>query len=199
MPSEIIVPALDMPVVKEMLYDTVKDRYKNIKGMLAFHQQFYFSTLSAFQRIINSKEEYIIKMVAEHPDNQKFMERLSLAGETLLDIVIEPGTVDVKYPQYDSKYEYKTAGMYNTISVENPPENPVVILRIKKAGDSLPEILFVGKRNRWNMRKWSEVFLYPKKGYFYKRVRNVLKFFNIPQKEFDSAVSSFKEGPPSSD
>jgi hypothetical protein len=195
--NEIMVPALDIPVVKEMLYDTVKDKYRNVKGMVALYQENYFSTLSVFQRIINSGEEYIVKMLAENPDNQEFMERLHLSGETLLDIAMVPGTVEIQYPKYDSHYEYKAAGMYNTVTFENPPENPVVILRVKKVGDSLPEILFVGKKNSWNMKKWSEVLLYPDKNLFDKRVKNVLKFFGIPQEEFLSAMSSFKKGPPS--
>ncbi|MGD2249280.1 MAG: hypothetical protein PVF58_12810 [Candidatus Methanofastidiosia archaeon] len=196
MPKEIMIPALDIPVVKEMLYDTVKDKYRNVKGLLALYQQNYFSTLNEFQRVINSGEEYIVTMLAENPDNKRFMERLNLAGETLLDIAVEPGTVEIQYPKYDSRYEYKAAGMYNTVAIENPSEKPVVILRIKKVGDSLPEILFVGKKNRWNMKKWSEVLLYPDKNLFDKRVKNVLKFFDISQKEFFSAVNSFKEGPP---
>lgn len=198
MPREIVIPALDIPVVKEMLYDTVKDKYKNIKGMLAFHQQFYFSTVKAFNQIIKSSGDSLVKMIANHPENQKFSKQLSLAGETLLDIVVNPGTVDVKYPQYNSQYEYKVAGMYNMVAIENLPENPVVILRIKKSGKSLPEIFFVGKKIQWDMMKWSEILLYPDKELFDSRVRNLLMFFDIPKKEFDSAVSSFKEGPPSS-
>ena len=193
MKKEIVVPSLDIPVTKEVLYDTVKDSYRNIKGILALQQQFYFSSLSIFRRVAESEEETMIRIITEYPDNEELMEKLSLAGVTVLDIVVNPGAVEVQYPKYDSHWEYRDQEMYNTVTIENPPENPVKILRIEKEDYSLPELLIVRKKDSWSMKKWSEVLLYCDRDLFEERINNLLIFFGIPREDFDYVLSSFDE------
>lgn len=193
MKQEIIVPGLDLPVTKEVLYDTVKDTHRNIKGILALQQQFYFSSLNIFRRIAETDEESMIKIISMHPDQKELMEKLSLAGFTKLDIVINPGTVEVQYPHYDSRWEYRDVDMYNTVCIINPPETPVTILRIEKEGNSEAGLYFVRKKDSWSMKNWSEVLLYPDKDLFEKKIERLLTFFSIPRGDFDYAVSSFTQ------
>lgn len=191
MKQEIIVPGLDLPVTKEVLYDTVKDTHRNIKGILALQQQFYFSSLNIFRRIAETDEESMIKIIFMHPDQKELMEKLSLAGFTKLDIVINPGIVEVQYPHYDSRWEYRDVDMYNTVCIRNLPETPVTILRIEKKGNSEAGLYFVRKKDSWSMKNWSEVLLYPDKDLFEKKIGRLLTFFSIPRGDFDYAVSSF--------
>lgn len=186
-----MIPGLELAITKEMLYGTVKNTYRNIKGMLALQQQFYFSSLNMFREIAKTDEESMIKIISMHPDKKELVKKLSLAGVTQVDIVITPGTVEVCYPQYDSRWEYRDIDMYNTIHIENPSEHPVTIIRIEKEGDAESELLLVRKKDSWSMREWSEVLLYPEKGLFEERVDILLTFFNILQENFDYAITSF--------
>lgn len=189
MKNEIMVPALDIPVTKELLYDTVRDTYRNIKGMLALQQQFYFFSLNTFQKIAETDEDSMIKISCMNFHLAELMENLSLSGVTKLDIVVNPSTVEVRYPEYDSRWEYRDTSMYNTVCIENPPENPVRILRIEKKGSHAPELCFVRKRERWSMKNWSEVLLYADRNLFEERVNGLLQFFGIPQEDFDYVLS----------
>lgn len=189
--QEIIVPGLDMPITKEMFYSTVKDTYRNIKGIIALHQQFYFSSLDAFKRIAKKDAESMIQIIVTHSNQEELMEKLSLAGFTLLDIVIDPGTVSVGYPEYDSRLEYRQVGMYNIVYIKSPPEAPVTIVRIEKKGPSASKLFFVRKKESWPMKEWPEVFLFPDETLFEERINALLTFFRISREDFDYAVSSF--------
>jgi hypothetical protein len=193
MKKEIMVPGVDLPVTKEVLYDSVRDTYRNIKGILALQQQFYFSSLNIFRTVTTTDEESMIKMIALHPEKEELKERLSLAGVTLLDIIVSPGTVEVKYPKYDSHLEYRDVSMYNTVYIENPPEDLVKILRIIKEGGSDSELFLVRKKDSWSMKEWPEVLLYSDKDLFEERINKLLKFFGILREDFDYALSSFDE------
>ena len=193
MKKEIMVPGVDLPVTKEVLYGSVRDTHRGIKGILALQQQFYFSSLSIFRTVTTTDEESMIRMIAFHPEEEELKEKLSLAGITLIDIIVNPGTVEVKYPKYDSRFEYRDVSMYNTVYVENPPENPVKILRIVKEGRSDSELYFVRKKDSWSMKEWSEILLYSNKDSFGERINGILTFFGILREDFDYALSSFDE------
>ena len=193
MKKEIMVPGVDLPVTKEVLYDSVRDTYRNIKGILALQQQFYFSSLNIFRTVTTTDEESMIKIIVENPENKELKEKLSLAGMTLLDIIVSPSFVEVKYPKYDSRWEYRDVSMYNTVCIENPPENPVKILRIIKEGESDSELFLVRKKDSWSMKEWPEVLLYSDKDLFKERISKLLIFFDILQEDFDYALSSFDE------
>ncbi len=191
MEEEINVPGLRISVTKEVLYDDVRDIYTNIKGMFALQQQFYFSSLSAFHKTTGIEEESMVKIIALHPHREELVEKLSLFGLTQLDTVLEPGTVEVKYPKYNSRLEYRGVDIYNTVFIENLPENPVKILRIERHGSSISELFCVRKKDSWSMREWSEVLLYHDRNVFGKRIDSLLQFFDISKKDFEYAVSSF--------
>jgi hypothetical protein len=188
---EIMIPSVRLPVTEEILYDSVKDTYKNVKGMLALRQELYFSALNAFKSVAGSKSESMLKIIADHPDfKNELVNKLSLAGLTRVDIVLEPGRVEVKYPKYDTRFEYRDADMYNAVYIGNPVENPVKILRIDKKGKNPSNLFSVGKKDSWFMKEWPEVLVYPDAKYFEKRLNAVLDFFDIPKDGFESAVSS---------
>ncbi|MGC1121099.1 MAG: hypothetical protein WBA22_08390 [Candidatus Methanofastidiosia archaeon] len=188
---EIMIPSVRLPVTEEILYDSVKDTYRNVRGMLALRQEFYFSALNAFKSVAGSRDESILRMIADHPDlKNELMERLSLAGLTQVDIALEPGKVEVKYPKYDMRFEYRDADMYNAVYIENPVENPVKILRIDKEGKASPGLFSVGKKDSWFMKEWPEVLVYLDTKYFEKRLDALLDFFDIPKEGFERAVSS---------
>jgi hypothetical protein len=189
--QEILVPGLDMPITKEMFYGTVKDMYKNIKGILALQQQFYFSSLNAFKRIAKEDAESMMQIIFTHPDWGELREKLSLAGVTMLDIIVNPNTVRVGYPAYDSRLEYRQVGMYNTVYIKSPPEAPLTIVRIEKKGPSASKLFFVRKKEIWSMKEWSEVILYSDEALFEERISKLLDLFDISQKDYDHAVSSF--------
>ncbi len=193
MKKEIMVPGVDLPVTKEVLYDSVRDTYRNIKGILALQQQFYFSSLNIFRTVTATDEESMIRMIAENPENEDLKEKLSLAGDTLLDIIVSPGFVEVKYPKYDSRLEYRDVSMYNTVCIENPPENLVKIMRIVKEGGLDSELFLVRKKDSWPMKEWPEVLLYSDKDLFEERISKLLIFFDIHREDFDYALSSFDE------
>lgn len=188
---EIMIPSVRLPVTEEILYDNVKDTYRNVRGILALRQQLYFSALNAFKSAVGPKNESMLRMIADHLDlKNELRERLSLAGLTQVDIVLEPGKVEVKYPKYDTRFEYRDADMYNTVYIENPVENPVKILRINKEGRVSSKLFSVGKKDSWFMKEWPEVLVYLDAKYFEKRLSAVLDFFDIPEDGFESAVSS---------
>ncbi|MBU7016072.1 MAG: hypothetical protein HXS44_01080 [Theionarchaea archaeon] len=193
MKKEISVPAVDLPVTKEVLHDSVRDIYRNIKGILALQQQFYFSSLNAFRRYTTTDEESMIKIIVENPENGELKEKLALAGDTLLDIAVSPSFVEVKYPKYDSHKEYRDVSMYNTVCIENSSENLVKIIRILKEGGSDSELFLVRKKDSWSMKEWPEVLLYSDKDLFEERISKLLIFFGILQEDFDYALSSFDE------
>jgi len=188
-PGEIVIPGVRLPVTEELLHDTVKDTYRNIRGMFALQQQFYFYALNAFQNIAETNEKSMIKIVVMHPNQEELMKRLSLSGVTKLDIVLNPGTVGVRYPKYDSRWEYRDADMYNMVCIENPPGTPVKILRIEKKGCSASELLCVKHRECWPMRKWSEILLYPDRDLFERRVDVLMQFFGVPKEDFGYVAS----------
>jgi hypothetical protein len=189
--QEIMIPGLELAITKEMLYGTVKNTHRNIKGMLALKQQFYFSSLNMFREVAKTDEESMIKIISMHPDKKELVKKLSLAGVTQVDIVVTPGTVEVCYPQYDSRWEYRDIDMYNTVYIENLSEHPVLIIRIEKEGDAESELLLVRKKDSWSMKEWSEVLLYPHEGLFEERVNILLTFFGILQENYDYAITSF--------
>jgi hypothetical protein len=194
MSREVLVPSVRLPVAKEVLYENVRDTYRNIAGMVALHQQFYFSSLEVFQKIAETAEESIVRIVALNPEKQKNLkDKLSLFGITRLDILLNPGTVELKYPKYDALLEYRDVGMYNVVRIENPPERPITVVRIEKKGDSAPELFFVRKKDSWSMKDWSEVLLYGDIALFEKRINVLLPFFGILREDFDYAVSSLNE------
>jgi len=193
MQEEIMVPGVRLAIVEEMLYDTVKDTHKNIKGMFALQQQFYFFTLNVFKEMAKTEEESMIKIIATHDNREELMERLNLSGVTRLEIVMNPGTVKVMYPKYDSRWEYRATDIYNTVYIENPPESPAKITRIEKEGESASELFCVRKKDSWPMREWSEVLLYPYENLFETKIDILLQFFGISREDFDYAVSSFNE------
>jgi len=188
-PGEIVIPGVRLPVTEELLHDTVKDTYRYIQGMFALQQQFYFYALNAFQNITKTDDGSMIRIIVTHPHQEELDKRLSLSGVTKLDIVLNPGTVEVRYPKYDARWEYRDADMYNTVCVENPPESPVKILRIEKEGSSPSELLYVKHRECWPMRKWSEVILYPDRDLFERRADVLLQFFGIPKEDFGYVAS----------
>jgi hypothetical protein len=188
---EIMIPSVRLPVTEEILYDSVKDTYKNVRGVLALRQELYFSALNAFKSVAGPKNESMLRIIADHPDlKNELMERLSPAGLTQVDIVLEPGRVEVKYPKYDTRFEYRDADMYNAVYIENPVENPVKILRINKEGKVSSKLFSVGKKDSWFMKEWPEVLVYLDAKYFEKRLDALLDFFDIPKDGFESAVSS---------
>lgn len=188
-----MVPGIRLLVTEEILHDTVKDIHKNIKGMLALHQEFYYFTLNVLKGLAKTEEQSMIKIVSTYPNQKELLEKLSLSGVTRLDIILDPGTVKVQYPQYDSRLEYRGTDVYNTVYIESPPGNPAKILRIEKRGNSQSELFCVRKKNSWTMRKWSEVLLYPDDGSFVRKIDTLLQFFGISKDFFDYAVSSFSE------
>ncbi|MBU6997076.1 MAG: hypothetical protein HXS41_05930 [Theionarchaea archaeon] len=190
-PLEVMIPSVRLPVTEEIFYDSVKDTYRNVKGMLALSQQFYFSALNAFKATAGSRDESMLRILADHSDlKNELREKLSLAGMTQIDIALEPGKVEIVYPKYDMRYEYRETGMYNTVYVENPVGNPKKILRIEKEGSTAPGIFSVGKKDSWFMKEWPEVLVYLDAKYFKKRLDALLDFFNIPGDWFEKAVSS---------
>ncbi|MBU7015692.1 MAG: hypothetical protein HXS43_12775, partial [Theionarchaea archaeon] len=80
---EILIPSVRLPVTEEIFYDNVKDTYRNVKGILALKQQFYFSVLNAFKAVAGSTDESMLRILVDHSDlRNELMERLSLAGVT---------------------------------------------------------------------------------------------------------------------
>lgn len=191
MKQEILLPGLDMAITKEMFYGTVKDTYKNIKGILALQQQFYFSSLDAFKRIAKKDVESMMQIIFTHLDREELKEKLSLAGVTMLDIIVAPNVVNVGYPEYDSRLEYRQVGMYNTVYIKSLPETPFPILRIEKKSSSASKLFLVRKKESWSMKEWSEVFLYSDTVLFEERISKLLDFFDISREDYDYAVSSF--------
>ncbi len=188
--KEIMVPDLMVDVTREILYEDVKDTHRNIKGMFALQQQFYFSSLRRFEEVTKTEEKSMLRIIAVYPEKKRELkEKLSLAGLTQLDILLNPSTVEVKYPKYDTKWEYRDTDVYNTVFIENPDENPVRILRITEESKELSELFFVKKKNSWSMREWPEILLYPDKELFEQRVDSLLDFFDIEREDFERAVS----------
>lgn len=189
--KEIMVPDLMVDVTREILHEDVKDTHRNIKGMFALQQQFYFSSLRIFQEATKTEEKSMLRIIFVYPEKKRELkEKLSLAGLTQLDILVNPGTVEVRYPKYDTKWEYRDTDVYNTVFIENQAENPVKTLRIAEESKELPELFFVEKKNSWSMREWPEILLYPEKELFEQRLDSLLNFFDIEREDFERAVTS---------
>lgn len=193
--EEIVVPSLQVSAGREILHEDVRDVHRDMKGMVALQQQLYFSSLEAFQKLTDTKEEPLLKIIFENPGKKgELVQKLTLFGLTQVDMVVTPGTVVVRYPKYDRRWEYRNVDIYNEVFIESSLEHPAKILRIRKEGNLESELFIVKKRDSWEMGVWPEILLYPHREFFEKRVNELLDFFGVSRERFDYAVSLTEKG-----